>query len=137
MHDRFSLQAILDMKKQNPGAKILVHPECKRQLQIVADKVGSTAALLAFAREDEADKYIVVTESGILHEMQRACPQKTFLPAPAEDAECQCNECEYMKLGTLRGVLEALRSGEPEVTVDPEVAALAVKPIERMLELSK
>ena len=137
VHDRFSLQAILDMKKQNPGAKILVHPECKRQLQIVADKVGSTAALLAFAREDEADKYIVVTESGILHEMQRACPQKTFLPAPAEDAECQCNECEYMKLGTLRGVLEALRSGEPEVTVDPEVAALAVKPIERMLELSK
>lgn len=137
VHDRFSLQAILDMKKAHPGAKILVHPECRRPLQIVADKVGSTSALLAFAREDDAQEYIVVTESGILHEMQRACPQKRFLPAPAEDAECQCNECEYMKMGTLEGVLRALRDEEPEVTVDAEVSRLAVRPIERMLELSK
>ncbi len=137
VHDRFSLEAILEMKRQHPGAKVLVHPECKRPLQLIADKVGSTAALLDFAREDEATEFIVVTESGILFEMQRACPDKTFLPAPGEDMSCRCNECEYMKMGTLEGVLEALRSGEPEVTVDEATARMAVKPILRMLELSK
>ncbi len=137
VHDRFSLQAILEMKKAHPGAKILVHPECKRPLQLVADKVGSTAALLDFARTDDAREYIVVTESGILFEMQKSCPEKVFLPAPAEDSECQCNQCEYMKLGTLEGVYEALLTGEPEITVDPEIAAAALRPIERMLELSK
>lgn len=137
VHDRFSIDRIIEMKKAHPGAKVLVHPECRRPLQLIADKVGSTAALLDFAREDEATEFIVVTESGILFEMQRACPDKTFLPAPGEDMSCRCNECEYMKMGTLEGVLEALRSGEPEVTVDEATARMAVKPILRMLELSK
>ena len=136
VHDRFSIEKILQMKKENPGAKILVHPECRRPLQLIADKVGSTAALLDFARNDDSDTYIVVTESGILFEMRRNCPEKTFLAAPAEDAECQCNECDFMKLNTLEKVYKALRDGKPEIIVDPEIAAKAVRPIERMLAMS-
>lgn len=137
VHDRFSLEKIQQMKNEHPGAKILVHPECRRPLQLIADKVGSTAALLDFARLDEAREYIVVTESGILFEMRRACPDKIFLAAPAEDSECQCNECDYMKLNTLAKVASALRDERPEIHVDPEIAAKAVRPIERMLELSE
>lgn len=136
VHDRFSLQGIVDLKKQHPGAKVLVHPECRRPLQMIADKVGSTAALLDFARNDEAKEYIVVTESGILFDMQRECPEKNFIPVPAEDAECQCNECDYMKMITLEKLRDCLRDLKPEIHVDPEVAKKAVKPIERMLELS-
>lgn len=136
VHDRFSLQGIIDLKAKHPGAKVLVHPECRRPLQLIADKVGSTAALLDFARADDAEEYIVVTESGILFDMQRECPQKTFIAAPAEDAECQCNECDYMKLITLDKVRDALRDGKPEIEVDAEIAAKAVRPIERMLALS-
>lgn len=137
VHDRFSLQRILDLKKEHPEAKILVHPECKKPLQLIADKVGSTAALLEFARTDEAREFIVVTESGILFEMRAQCPEKLFIAAPADDAECQCNECEYMKLNTLQKVYEALRDEQPEINVDPAIAVEAIKPIQRMLELSK
>ena len=137
VHDRFSLEKIQQMKNDHPGAKILVHPECRRPLQLIADKVGSTAALLDFARSNEAREYIVVTESGILFEMRRACPDKIFLAAPAEDSECQCNECDYMKLNTLAKVAAALRDECPEIHVDPEIAARALRPIERMLELSE
>ena len=136
VHDRFSLEKILDMKKEHPGAKILVHPECKRPLQLIADKVGSTAALLEFAQNDDAKEYIVVTESGILFEMKNKCPQKIFLAAPAEDAECQCNECDFMKMNTLQKVYECLRDETPEIKVDKEIAEKAVKPIERMLAMS-
>lgn len=136
VHDRFSLQAIIDMKKEHPGAKVLVHPECRRPLQLIADKVGSTAALLDFARNDDAQEFIVVTESGILFEMRRNCPEKTFLPAPAQDAECQCNECDYMKMNTLQKVYDCLKNESPEILVDPNLAEKAVKPIQRMLELS-
>ncbi len=137
VHDRFSLDRIAEMKKEHPGAKVLVHPECRRPLQLIADKVGSTAALLDFATKDDAQEYIVVTESGILFEMRRKCPEKTFLAAPAEDAECQCNECDYMKLNTLRKVYEALRDEKYKIEVDPEIAAKAVRPIKRMLEMSE
>lgn len=136
VHDRFSLKKILEMKKEHPEAKILVHPECQRPLQLIADKVGSTAALLQFAQTDEAKEYIVVTESGILFEMRRKCPDKILLAAPAEDAECQCNECDFMKLNTLEKVYEALKNGYPEIVVDKEVAKKALRPIERMLEMS-
>ncbi len=135
VHERFSLEAIVKMKKEHPGSKILVHPECRKPLQLIADKVGSTAALLDFARTDEAREYIVVTESGILFEMQRECPGKTFLPAPAEDSECQCNECDFMKLNTLEKVYKALLNEAPVIEVDPELAARALRPINRMLEL--
>lgn len=136
VHDRFSLQGIVDLKALHPGAKVLVHPECRRPLQLIADKVGSTAALLDFARADDAKEYIVVTESGILFDMQRECPEKTFIAAPAEDAECQCNECDFMKLITLEKLRDALRDGSPEIEVDPEIAKKAIRPIERMLSLS-
>lgn len=136
VHDRFSLQRIVEMKKNHPGAKILVHPECRRPLQLIADKVGSTAALLEFACKDDAEEYIVVTESGILFEMRRACPEKTFMAAPAEDSECQCNECDFMKLNTLEKVAAALRDEQPEIIVEPEIAKKAIRPIERMLEMS-
>lgn len=136
VHDRFSIEKIMEMKREHPSAKILVHPECRRPLQLIADKVGSTAALLDFAEKDDAQEYIVVTESGILFEMRRKCPSKTFLPAPAEDSECQCNECDFMKLNTLEKVYAALRDEQPEILVDPEIAAKAILPIERMLELS-
>lgn len=136
VHDRFSLQRILDMKKEHPGAKILVHPECRRPLQLIADKVGSTAALLDYARADEAKEFIVVTESGILFEMRRQCPGKTLLAAPAEDAECQCNECDYMKLNTLEKVYRALVDEQPEINVDAAIAEKALRPIRRMLDMS-
>lgn len=136
VHDRFSLQGVLDMKKEHPGAKVLVHPECKRPLQLVADKVGSTAALLEYARNDEAREFIVVTESGILYEMQRKCPGKTFMPAPPEEVGCRCNNCEYMKLNTLEKVYSALLNEAPEIVVDEEIAEKALRPIRRMLELS-
>lgn len=137
VHDRFSLEGILALKKEYPDAKVLVHPECRKPLQLIADKVGSTAALLQYARTEPASEFIVVTESGILREMRLACPEKNFMAAPADDAECQCNMCEYMKLGTLRKVYEALLHESPEVTVDPQIAEKALRPIERMLELSK
>ena len=136
VHDRFSLERILEMKKNHPGAKVLVHPECRRPLQLIADKVGSTAALLEFAEKDEAQDFIVVTESGILFEMRRKCPGKNFMAAPAEDAECQCNECDYMKLNTLEKLRDCLRDLKPEIKVDPEIAKRALRPIERMLALS-
>ena len=136
VHDRFSLEKILEMKKEHPGAKVLVHPECRRPLQLIADKVGSTAALLDFARSDEAEEYIVVTESGILREMRLKCPEKRFLPAPAEDSECQCNECDYMKLNTLEKIYACLRDESPEIEVDPEIAEKALRPIVKMLEMS-
>lgn len=134
VHDRFSLEGLLEMKKQYPDARVLVHPECRKPLQLVADCVGSTAALLEYARKDEAKRFIVVTESGILFEMQRACPEKEFMAAPLEGPGCRCNECEYMKLNTLEKLRDCLRDGLPEVKVDPELARRALRPIERMLE---
>lgn len=136
VHDRFSMQGILEQKQEHPDAKILVHPECRRPLQLIADKVGSTAALLEFARTDSAKEYIVVTESGILFELQRKCLGKKFIPAPADEPGCQCNNCDYMKLNTLEKIAKCLRDEAPAIEVDPEVAAKAIKPIERMLSLS-
>lgn len=136
VHDRFSLDKIMNLKEKHPGAKILVHPECRRALQLVADKVGSTAALLDFAMTDDAKEYIVVTESGILYEMSRKCPQKQFIAAPAEGDDMSCNVCEYMKYNTLEKVYLSLRDFAGEIEVDEEIAQEAIKPIRRMLELS-
>lgn len=136
VHARFSVEKILQLKAEYPNAKILVHPECKGPVVKLADKVGSTAALLKFAIADEATEYIVATESGILHEMQKKAPQKTFIPAPPDDSTCACNECEYMKLVTLQKLRDCLLNEAPQVTVDPAIAARAVLPINRMLEIS-
>lgn len=137
VHEQFSLEKLLALKKEHPGAKVLVHPECRRALAMLADKVGSTAALLKFAREDEATEFIVATESGILHQMRKECPGKVFIPAPPEEAGCACNECNFMKLNTLEKLARCLELGQPEITVDPETARLARRGIDRMLELSK
>ena len=144
VHARFSAEKIIELKAKHPDAKVLVHPECKGPVVKLADKVGSTAALLKFAISDEATEFIVATESGILHEMQKKATNKTFIPAPPEETfdesgsrTCACNECEYMKMVTLKKLYQCLRDEQPIVTVDKEIAAKAVKPIERMLELSK
>lgn len=136
VHEKFSLEKILALKEQHPEAKILVHPECKGPVVKVADKVGSTAALLKFAIKDEATEFIVATESGILHEMQKKCPEKTFIPAPPNDSTCACNECNYMKLITLKKLYNCLKYEWPTVEVDPEVTKKAVRPIHKMLEIS-
>ena len=137
VHEKFSLEKILELKKQYPDAKVLVHPECKGAVVKLADKVGSTAALLKYSIEDSAQTVIVATESGILHEMKKACPQKTFIPAPPEDGSCACNECNYMKLVTLQKIYNSLKHEWPSIEVDAEVAKKAVVSIERMLEISE
>lgn len=137
VHEKFSLEKILALKKAHPQAKILVHPECKGPVVKVADKVGSTAALLKYAISDEATEFIVATESGILHEMRKRCPEKVFIPAPPNDSTCACNECNYMKLITLEKLYNCLRYEWPEVEVDEEVAEKAIRPIHRMLEISE
>lgn len=140
VHERFSVQAIAQLKAEHPDALVLAHPECKGPVLAAADVVGSTAVLLKYATEHPDNTYIVATESGILHEMQRACPNTTFLPVPPEVSEgklgCSCNECEYMKLSTLKKMYNALKYEWPTVDVPEAVAREAVKPIERMLELS-
>ncbi|WP_303027056.1 quinolinate synthase NadA [Duncaniella muris] len=135
VHEQFSLEKIIELKKQHPEAKVLVHPECPKPIRLVADKVGSTAVLLKWAEECEFDSFIVATESGILHEMRRRCPQKTFIPAPPADSTCACNDCSFMKLNTLQKLYNTLRYELPEVTVDPAIIDRARRPITRMLEI--
>lgn len=137
VHEQFSLQAIIDLKKAYPGAKLLVHPECKKAVTLLADHVGSTAALLDYASNSDATEFIVATESGILHKMRLQCPGKTFIPAPPEEAGCACNNCSYMKLNTLEKLRDCLRDMSPAIEVDPEIARKAIRPIDRMLEMSK
>ncbi|MEG1617021.1 MAG: quinolinate synthase NadA [Bacteroidales bacterium] len=136
VHEKFSLEKILDLKKTYPTAKVLAHPECKKVVLTVADHIGSTAGLLNFAIKDEADTFIVATESGILHEMQKKCPQKTFIPAPPMDSTCACNECSFMRLNTLHKLYNTLQFEQPEITVDEAIRERAKLPIDRMLEIS-
>lgn len=140
VHERFSVAGILKLKAEHPGAKVLAHPECKGPVLAVADVVGSTAVLLKHAMESDESEFIVVTEAGILHEMTRQCPGKTFIPVPPEIGEgtigCSCNECDYMKMNTMRKIYNTLLHEWPSVEVDPDVAREAVKPIVRMLEMS-
>ena len=137
VHEKFSVEKILELKKQYPDAKVLVHPECKGAVVKLADKVGSTAALLKYSINDSSDTFIVATESGILHEMQKACPEKTFIPAPPSDSACACNECSYMKLVTMQKLYDCLKNEAPEIHVDAQVAEKAIVSINRMLEISE
>ena len=137
VHEKFSVAAIVDLKREHPEAKVLVHPECPKPVRIMADKVGSTQALLNYAVDSDSKEFIVCTESGILIEMQRRCPEKTFIPAPPEDGTCACNECEYMKLITLEKLYNSLKFMAPEIEVDANIAERAVKPIQRMLDISR
>ena len=139
VHSRFSLEALLDLKKKNPDAPVLAHPECKAVILTQANKIGSTKALLDFVITNPQKRFIVVTESGILHEMQKACPDKEFIPVPPEATEtigCHCNECEYMRLNTLEKLLACLQTEQPEIIINSELATKALKPIRLMLEMS-
>ncbi len=140
VHEQFSAEKIVELKKQYPQAKVLAHPECKRPVLLLADKVGSTAALLKYAVTGEDKMYIVATESGILHEMQKQAPDKVFIPVPPEvsesDKTCACNECAFMRLNTLQKVYNTLLYELPEIEVDPAIIDRARQPIDRMLEIS-
>jgi len=140
VHERFSVDEIVRLKHEHPQAVVMAHLECKSPVLAVADVKGSTAVMLKYAQESEATEFIVATEAGILHEMQRTCPDKTFYPVPPEVSEgslgCSCNECDYMKLNTLEKIYACLRDLAPQVSVDPAIAEQAVKPIRRMLEMS-
>jgi len=137
VHEQFSVEKIIELKAQYPDADVLVHPECKGAVAKLADKVASTAGLLKYAINSSKQNFIVATESGILHEMRKQCPEKNFIPVPPEDGTCACNECNYMRLNTLEKLYNTLKYEWPEVTVDPEIAKEAVKPIQRMLEISE
>jgi len=136
VHEQFSVEKIVELKKQYPDAEVLAHPECKSTILALADKVGSTAALLKHAINSDCKQFIVATESGILHEMRKNCTEKTFIPAPPADSTCACNECNYMRMNTMHKLYNTLKYELPEVTVDKEIAAKAIVPIERMLDIS-
>lgn len=139
VHSRFSVKALLELKKQFPGVPVLAHPECKQQILILSDVIGSTKYLLDYAISSPEKRFIVATESGILFEMQRACPGKEFIPVSPEMTDgigCSCNECEYMRMNTLENVYACLRDEQPEMIVNKEIADKAISSIHRMLEMS-
>lgn len=137
VHEQFSVEKVLELKNKYPQAEVLAHPECKSTLLALADYVGSTAALLKYSVNSDKDTFIVATESGILHEMQKQSPQKTFIPAPPNDSTCACNECSFMRLNTVEKLYNCLKYEFPEIEVDPVIREKAVKPIQRMLEISE
>ena len=137
VHEEFSVEKILELKKQHPDAEILVHPECAEPVRIIADKLGSTSELLNHSIKSDCTKFIVATESGILHQMQKECKNKTFIPAPPNDSTCACNDCKYMKLVTLEKLYNCLKDETPEVILDEQLISEAQKPIIKMLDLSK
>lgn len=136
VHEKFSIEKILDLKKEFPDAEIIAHPECKKPLLIISDFVGSTSALLKHTITSDKTTFIVATEAGILHEMQKKSPDKVFIPAPPNDSTCACNDCEFMKLNSLKKIYLALKYEFPEVQVEESIRVKAIKPIERMLKIS-
>ncbi|MBQ2122853.1 MAG: quinolinate synthase NadA [Bacteroidaceae bacterium] len=137
VHERFSVNKLIELKKQHPEAKVLVHPECKGAIVKLADVVGSTAALLNYTVQNEASEFIVVTESGILYEMEKRSPQKKFIPLPPEEGTSPCNECQYMRMITLPKVYNSLLHLAPQLEVDADVSRAAVKSIHAMLDISE
>jgi len=137
VHEQFSVEKLIELKKQYPTAKILAHPECKKVILMLADFIGSTASLLKYAQISDNSDFIVATESGILHEMVKTCPDKNFIPAPPEDSTCACNECSFMRLNTLEKLYNCIKNEYPFIEISEEIRKKAEKPILRMLELSK
>jgi quinolinate synthase len=136
VHEEFSLERIIKLKKENPDAKLIAHPECEKPILIISDHIGSTSSLLNFTKKDDGLKYIVATESGILHQMQKASPDKVFIPAPPNDSTCACNDCKFMKMITLKKVYNTIKYELPEIILDEDLRIKAEKPILRMLEIS-
>jgi quinolinate synthase len=137
VHEEFSLERILELKKEYPEAQIIAHPECEKQILIVADHVGSTSALLNYTIRNSGKSFIVATESGILHQMRKASPLKLFIPAPPKDSTCACNDCKFMKLITLKKIYNTLKYELPEITLEQDLMDRARGSIVRMLEISK
>ena len=136
VHEEFSLEKILALKKKHPEAAIITHPECKQPIIAVSDFVGSTAALLKYTIQSDKKSFIVATESGVIHEMQKQSPDKSFIPAPPNDSTCACNECSYMRLNTLQKLYDCLKNESPELIVDEELQQKAIRPIRKMLDIS-
>ncbi len=136
VHEEFSLEAILKLKDEFPDAKIIVHPECELPVRMVADFIGSTAALLKYTGNDNGKCYIVATEPGIIYQMKKNNPDKTYLPAPPRDSTCGCSECSFMKLITVQKIYYCLKNEKPEIKIRKDILDTARKPIDRMLEIS-
>ncbi|MCW0482018.1 quinolinate synthase NadA [Gaoshiqia sediminis] len=137
VHEQYSVEKIINLMDENPDAEFIAHPECERPVLLLAKHIGSTSSLLNYVQESPAQKFIVATESGILHQMKKACPNKLFIPAPANDSTCACNDCSYMKLNSLQKLYICMKHELPEVQLPDEVIELAKKPILRMMEISK
>ena len=135
VHEEFSLEKILKLKEEHPAAKVVVHPECRDSVVRVADYVGSTAGILEYCGQSEAEEFIVVTEAGILAEMRKRYPEKTFIPAPPVDSTYACNECHYMKMVTLENILSCLENESPEVMLDEDVRRAAERSIQNMVAI--
>ena len=136
VHEAFSLEKILKLKKEHEGSKLIAHPECEMPVRLAADYIGSTSGLLSFISRDEGRTYIVATEPGIIHQMKKAQPEKEFIPAPPVDSTCGCSECNFMKMITVEKIYKSLKFEEPEIKIDPEIIKRAAIPIKRMLEIS-
>ena len=136
VHEEFSLERILEIKKEYPESQIIAHPECEKQILIVADHIGSTTSLLNYTIRDKGKSYIVATESGILHQMRKASPDKHFIPAPPKDSTCACNDCKYMKLISLKKIYNTLKYELPEITLEQDLMNRARVSIVRMLDIS-
>ena len=139
VHGRFDKNALEHLKNENPGVEVLAHPECKAEILALSDVIGSTKALLDHVIKSSSTRFIIATESGIIHEMEKACPDKEFIPLPSKNENgiaCACNECEYMRMNTLENVYACLRDEQPEMIVDEEIASKATSSIYRMLEMS-
>lgn len=137
VHEQFSLEKIISLKKEYPEAEVITHPECKQPIIQVSDFVGSTAALLKHTIVSPKKQFIVATESGVIHEMQKKSPYKEFIPAPPNDSTCACNECSFMRLNTMEKLYNCLKYELPEIFIDESIQKEAIKPIRRMLELSE
>jgi quinolinate synthase len=137
VHEKYSVEKIIDLMDQHPDAEFIAHPECEKPVLLLANFIGSTTALLNYAERSLAKKFIVATESGILHQMHKACPEKIFIPAPSIDSTCGCNDCSYMKLNSLQKLYICLKNELPEIKLSEEVIQKAQLPILRMLEISK
>lgn len=136
VHEQFSLEALVRLKVQHPKALVAAHPECPENILALADHVGSTSSILRFVQQTDAEEFIIATEPGIIHQMEKHAPGKRFISLPGQDGECGCNTCPYMKRNTLENLYACLQNGYPRIELDPELMAAARKPLERMLELA-
>ena len=137
VHEKYSVEKIIELMDQHPDAEFIAHPECEAPVLLIAQHIGSTASLLDYVQKSSSGKFIVATESGIFHQMRKACPEKIFIPAPSNDSTCACNECNYMKINNLEKLYFCLKNEYPEIILSPEIIEKAQKPILRMMDISK